>query len=132
MRIGVRVYLHSKEPTCPKTRNTMCLQCSIMDPLLSWIHLGVALCARVPHSFYAGGNGAAIYCSLPRGFGPGGCCVGCAAGQMLILSVMRREKPDVLHCTVDGISPLFMLAAKSFGVPVVGSIHTDIHVSRNR
>ncbi|CAM9381761.1 unnamed protein product, partial [Sphacelaria rigidula] len=48
------------------------------------------------------------------------------SNQMLILSVMRKEQPDVLHCTLDGITPFFIHAAKLLAVPVVGSIHTDI------
>lgn len=47
---------------------------------------------------------------------------------MRILWTLRSERPDVLHCTVDSVSPLFVLAAKLCGVPVVGSIHTDIQV----
>eukprot|EP00903_Cladosiphon_okamuranus_P016331 g15061.t1 len=45
---------------------------------------------------------------------------------VLIADTLRREKPDVLHATVDCISAFFILAAKLFKVPVVGSVHTDV------
>lgn len=48
--------------------------------------------------------------------------------QMLVLNVMRREKPDVMHCTMDAISPFLMLACRINNVPVVGSVHTDLQV----
>lgn len=47
---------------------------------------------------------------------------------MLIADTIRRERPDVLHCTVDCISAFFILAAKFLRVPVVGSVHTDVQV----
>eukprot|EP00752_Nemacystus_decipiens_P016117 g14412.t1 len=48
------------------------------------------------------------------------------SNMMRIAATIRREKPDVFHCTVDGISAFFTLAAKLFKVPVVGSVHTDV------
>lgn len=49
--------------------------------------------------------------------------------QELIHRIMSREKPDVLHCTMDGMSPFLVLSAKLLSIPVVGSIHTDVLVS---
>ncbi|CAM9584100.1 unnamed protein product [Pylaiella littoralis] len=48
------------------------------------------------------------------------------SNMMLICDTIRRERPDVLHCTLDCISAFFILTAKFFGVPVVGSVHTDV------
>ncbi|CAB1106536.1 GT4 [Ectocarpus sp. CCAP 1310/34] len=44
----------------------------------------------------------------------------------LICNTIRLEGPDVLHCTLDCISAFFILAAKFYHVPVVGSVHTDV------
>ncbi|CAM9638661.1 unnamed protein product, partial [Ectocarpus fasciculatus] len=44
----------------------------------------------------------------------------------LICNTIRLERPDVLHCTLDCISAFFILAAKFYHVPVVGSVHTDV------
>ncbi|CAN0119950.1 unnamed protein product, partial [Discosporangium mesarthrocarpum] len=48
------------------------------------------------------------------------------ANQRLILRELAREKPDVLHCTIDGVSGMLVLAARTLGIPVAGSVHTDI------
>lgn len=50
------------------------------------------------------------------------------ASQNLICNTIRLERPDVLHCTLDCISAFFILAAKFYHVPVVGSVHTDVQV----
>ncbi|CAN0157214.1 unnamed protein product, partial [Ectocarpus sp. 12 AP-2014] len=44
----------------------------------------------------------------------------------MICNTIRLERPDVLHCTLDCISAFFILAAKFYHVPVVGSVHTDV------
>ncbi|CAM9813108.1 unnamed protein product [Ascophyllum nodosum] len=46
--------------------------------------------------------------------------------QLLIHSIMLREKPDVLHCTMDAMSPFLVLSAKLLNIPIVGSVHTDV------
>ena len=35
-------------------------------------------------------------------------------------------KPEVLHCTVDALTLLFGTIGLALGVPVAGSIHTDV------
>ena len=43
-----------------------------------------------------------------------------------ITNVLKEQKPDVVHVTVDALSTQFVMAARLAGVPVVGSIHTDV------
>jgi glycosyltransferase involved in cell wall biosynthesis len=43
-----------------------------------------------------------------------------------ITDVLKAEKPDVLHVTNDALSSQFVLAARFAGIPIVGSIHTDV------
>ena len=42
------------------------------------------------------------------------------------VSILRKEKPDLIHAVVDGVTTQFIVAARIVGIPVVGSIHTDI------
>jgi len=39
---------------------------------------------------------------------------------------LRKYRPDVVHVTSDGLSQYFALAGMYYGIPVVGSFHTDL------
>jgi glycosyltransferase involved in cell wall biosynthesis len=43
-----------------------------------------------------------------------------------ILKGLKDYKPDVMHVVADGLSHMFTIAGILTGVPVVGSIHTDL------
>lgn len=43
-----------------------------------------------------------------------------------IFSAINEYRPDVIHVTADGLSQFFTLPGLIFGIPVVGSFHTDL------
>lgn len=43
-----------------------------------------------------------------------------------IVKGLKDHKPDVIHVVADGLSHMFTIAGILSGVPVVGSIHTDL------
>jgi hypothetical protein len=42
------------------------------------------------------------------------------------VEILRQEKPDIIHAVVDGVTTQFIMAARIVGIPIVGSIHTDV------
>ena len=42
------------------------------------------------------------------------------------VDILRKEKPDIIHAVVDGVTSQFIMAARIVGIPIVGSIHTDV------
>ena len=39
---------------------------------------------------------------------------------------LMKHRPDIVHVTCDGLSPLFILPGVILGIPIVGSFHTDV------
>jgi hypothetical protein len=48
-------------------------------------------------------------------------------GNMLVIrDALLKHRPDIVHCTSDGISQIFALLGLLYKIPIVASFHTDL------